>query len=192
MITTVLLDLDDTILDFHKAEKEALKKALQKVGVEPTEKLLARYSEINQAQWKKLELGELTQEEVKISRYRIFFEEYGITASPEETAKCYEQNLTYEHEKVDGALELLQKLHGKYRLYAAEIACESVEKLLKSAVANAETNHGMDVEKLYVAECFVTPGKLKGMKRVMPRARGSAFRIVKRTSHVTVVLKERD
>ena len=49
MITTVLLDLDDTILDFHKAEKEALKKALQKVGVEPTEKLLARYSEINQA-----------------------------------------------------------------------------------------------------------------------------------------------
>ena len=52
MITTVLLDLDDTILDFHKAEKEALKKALQKVGVEPTEKLLAGYSEINLAQWK--------------------------------------------------------------------------------------------------------------------------------------------
>lgn len=46
-----------------------------------------------------------------------------------------------------------------------KIACESVEKLLKSAVANAETNHGMDVEKLYVAECFVTPGKLKGMKQ---------------------------
>ena len=73
-----------------------------------------------------------------------------------------------------------------------KLACESVEKLLKSAVANAETNHGMDVEKLYVAECFVTPGKLKGMKRVMPRARGSAFRSVKRTWHVTVVLKERD
>ena len=128
MITTVLLDLDDTILDFHKAEKEALKKALQKVGVEPTEKLLARYSEINQAQWKKLELGELTQEEVKISRYRIFFEEYGITASPEETAKCYEQNLTYEHEKVDGALELLQKLHGKYRLYAASNGTYEVQR----------------------------------------------------------------
>ena len=61
----------------------------------------------------------MTQEEVKISRYHIFFEKYGIKASPEETAKCYEQNLAYEHEKVDGALELLQKLHGKYRLYAA-------------------------------------------------------------------------
>ena len=128
MITTVLLDLDDTILDFHKAEKEALKKALQKVGVEPTEKLLARYSEINQAQWKKLELGELTQEEVKISRYHIFFEKYGITASPEETAKCYEQNLAYEHEKVDGALELLQELHGKYRLYAASNGTYEVQR----------------------------------------------------------------
>ena len=138
MITTVLLDLDDTILDFHKAEKEALKKALQKVGVEPTEKLLARYSEINQAQWKKLELGELTQEEVKISRYRIFFEEYGITASPEETAKCYEQNLAYEHEKVDGALELLQKLHGKYRLYAASNGTYEVQR---RRIENPGLNH---------------------------------------------------
>lgn len=77
MITTVLLDLDDTILDFHKAEKEALKKALQKVGVEPTEELLAGYSEINLAQWKKLERGELTQEEVKISRYHIFLKNMG-------------------------------------------------------------------------------------------------------------------
>ena len=90
--------------------------------------MLARYSEINQAQWKKLELGELTQEEVKISRYRIFFEEYGITASPEETAKCYEQNLAYEHEKVDGALELLQELHGKYRLYAASNGTYEVQR----------------------------------------------------------------
>lgn len=73
-----------------------------------------------------------------------------------------------------------------------KIACESIEKLLKSAVANAEHNFGLDPEKLYVAECFVTPGILKNMKRVRPRARGSAFRILKRTSHVTISLKERD
>ena len=88
MITTILLDLDDTILDFHKAEKEALKKALHKIGVEPTEALLKRYSEINLSQWKLLELGKLTHAEVKINRYRIFFEECGIYASPEETSKC--------------------------------------------------------------------------------------------------------
>ena len=67
-----------------------------------------------------------------------------------------------------------------------------IEKLLKSAMANAEHNFGMDVEKLYVAECYVTPGILKNMKRVMPRAQGRAFRIIKRTSHVNLTLKERD
>ena len=67
-----------------------------------------------------------------------------------------------------------------------------IEKLLKSAVANADHNFGMDVEKLYVAECFVTPGILKNMKRVRPRAQGRAFRVLKRTSHVTIVLKEKE
>ena len=62
MITTVLMDLDDTILDFHKAEQGALRKALIKIGVEPIPEVLQRYSEINESQWKRLERGELTQE----------------------------------------------------------------------------------------------------------------------------------
>ena len=62
-------------------------------------------------------------------------------------------------------------------------ACEPMEKLLKSAVANAENNHGMNTDKLYVKEV---------MKRVMPRAQGRAFRILKRTSHVTLVLGEKE
>ena len=69
-------------------------------------------------------------------------------------------------------------------------ASEVVEKLLKSAIANAENNHEMDVEKLYVAEIFANQGPT--LKRIMPRAQGRAFRIRKRTSHITVVLKERD
>ncbi len=69
-------------------------------------------------------------------------------------------------------------------------AAELVEKLLKSAIANAENNHGMDIDKLYVAEVFANQGPT--LKRVQPRAQGRAFRIRKRTSHITVVLKERD
>ncbi len=69
-------------------------------------------------------------------------------------------------------------------------ASELVEKLLKSAIANAENNHGMDVEKLYVAEIYANQGPT--LKRVRPRAQGRAFRIRKRTSHITVVLKERE
>lgn len=69
-------------------------------------------------------------------------------------------------------------------------ACEPLEKLLKSAVANAENNHNMDKNNLYVAECFVCPGPM--LKRVRPRAQGRAFRIEKRTSHITLVLKEQE
>ena len=69
-------------------------------------------------------------------------------------------------------------------------ASEYLIKLLNSAVANAENNFGMDKSKLYVSECFVCPGPT--LKRIMPRARGSADRILKRTSHVTIAVKERD
>ena len=69
-------------------------------------------------------------------------------------------------------------------------ASEPVMKLLKSAAANAENKHQMDPDKLYVSECYACPGPT--LKRIMPRAKGSADRILKRTSHMTIVLKERD
>ncbi len=69
-------------------------------------------------------------------------------------------------------------------------ASEVVEKLLLSAMANAENNHGMDVEKLYVAEIYSNAGPM--LKRIRARAQGRAFRILKRTSHTTIVLKERE
>ena len=69
-------------------------------------------------------------------------------------------------------------------------ASELVEKLLKSAIANAENNHGMDAEKLYVAEIYANQGPT--LKRVRPRAQGRAFRILKRTCHITIVVRERE
>ena len=69
-------------------------------------------------------------------------------------------------------------------------ASEYLIKLLNSAIANAEHNFNMDVSNLYVSECFVCPGPT--LKRIMPRAKGSADRILKRTSHITIVVKERD
>ena len=69
-------------------------------------------------------------------------------------------------------------------------ASELLIKQLASAVANAENNFHMDSSKLYVAECYANEGPT--LKRIMPRAKGSADRILKRTSHITVVVKERD
>ena len=69
-------------------------------------------------------------------------------------------------------------------------ACEPLEKLLKSAMANAVNNFNMNADSLYVAECSVSGGPI--IKRIRPRAQGRAFRIEKRTSHITLVLKELD
>ena len=71
-----------------------------------------------------------------------------------------------------------------------KIASEHLIKLLKSAVANAEHNFNMNAGNLYVSECFVCPGPT--LKRIMPRAKGSADRILKRTSHVTIAVEERN
>lgn len=73
--------------------------------------------------------------------------------------------------------------------YTPKVASEVVEKVLKSAVANAEHNYNMDVDKLYVAEAYVDQGPT--LKRIHPRSRGQAFSILKRSSHVTVVVKEK-
>ena len=72
--------------------------------------------------------------------------------------------------------------------YTPKAACEPLMKLLKSAIAYAENNNNMDVTRLYVAECSVSQGPT--LKRIRPRAQGRAFRINKKTSHITLVLKE--
>jgi large subunit ribosomal protein L22 len=69
-------------------------------------------------------------------------------------------------------------------------ASELMLKLLKSAVSNAENNHDLDPDNLYVSETFANPGPI--VKRIMPRAQGRAYRINKRTSHITIVVKERE
>lgn len=109
-------------------------------------------------------------------------------------AKAYVRNVRIAPRKVKILCDLVR---GKDAGAAAAIimntpkaASEIMIKLLKSCVANAENNHNMDTDKLYIKQVFVTPGPV--MKRVMPRAQGRAFRILKRTSHITMVLAEKE
>ena len=83
---------------------------------------------------------------------------------------------------VDVALAIIKNI--------TKAAGEPVYKVVKSALANAENDFNMDRQNLVVSECFVCPGPI--LKRVRPRAQGRAFRIEKRTSHITVVLKEKE
>lgn len=109
-------------------------------------------------------------------------------------AKAILRNARIAPRKVQIVLDLIRGKDYEMALaivrHTPKAASEYLEKLLKSAAANAENNHGMDKNRLYVSQCYVCPGPI--MKRIMPRAHGRAYRILKRMSHITVVLAEKD
>lgn len=104
--------------------------------------------------------------------------------------------LSYARVSVQKACFVLDAIRGKdvqsalaLLTYSPRYASSIVKKLLESAIANAENNNGMNTDNLYVAECYANKGPT--MKRIHPRAQGRAYRIEKRTSHITVVLDEK-
>ena len=104
--------------------------------------------------------------------------------------------LSYARIPVQKACFVLDAIRGKdvqsalaLLSYNPRYASGVIKKLLESAIANAENNNGMNVENLYIAECYANQGPT--MKRVRPRAQGRAYRIEKRMSHITIVLDER-
>ena len=113
----ILFDLDDTILDFHTAERHALRAAFDELGIDADEKLLRRYSEINAFCWQQLELGRMTREEVLVSRFEKLFREKGIDCDARTAQERYEGFLENGHFFVPGAEELLEALYPKYDLY---------------------------------------------------------------------------
>lgn len=128
MIRNVLFDLDDTLFDFHKAEKIALTKTLVHFGIDPTEETLALYSTINATHWKRLELGEISREEVKVGRYRELFETIGVECDPVKATAYYESMLAIGHYFMPGAPELLEELYRKYRLYIVSNGTAKVQE----------------------------------------------------------------
>lgn len=109
-------------------------------------------------------------------------------------AKAYLNYVRISPRKVSIVLDLIRgkdvKLAQAILKHTPKAACEPLQKLLKSAMANAENNHDMDTSKLFVAACSVSQGPT--LKRIRPRAQGRAFRINKKTSHITMILKERE
>ena len=129
MIRYLFLDLDNTILDFNKAESIAIRKTMRQFGLEPTDALAARYSAINDLHWKALERGEMTRAQVLTGRFAMFFGELGIEIDPAAVAKTYETFLSQGHFFLPGAEETVkQKLFGKYKLYLASNGTAVVQK----------------------------------------------------------------
>ena len=134
MIEFLFLDLDDTILDFKKAERIAIAKTIRDFDVEPTEEVLNRYHVINKWHWEQLELGTMVREEVLVGRFAVLFKEYGVSVDPVAVARAYEKNLSIGHYFLPGAEEALEALSKKYKLYLVSNGTARVQAgRLKSA-----------------------------------------------------------
>ena len=127
MMEFLFLDLDDTILDFHKAERLAVSKTFREFGLEPTDAVLDRYHEINKLHWQRLERSEITRDQVLVGRFRMLFEELGKDADPDQIARSYEHNLGIGHYYLPGAREAVDALQGRYRLFLASNGTASVQ-----------------------------------------------------------------
>ena len=128
MVEFLFLDLDDTILDFQKAEHVALSKTLESFGLKPTEEVLKRYNQINRAHWEALERKEMTRDQVLLGRFQMLFGEFRLDVDPEKVARTYERNLGIGHWFLPGAEEAVERLSKKYKLYLASNGTASVQK----------------------------------------------------------------
>ncbi|MBR4109282.1 MAG: YjjG family noncanonical pyrimidine nucleotidase [Oscillospiraceae bacterium] len=127
MYEFLLLDMDDTILDFKKAEEVALKKTLESFSLAPTQEVCARYSQINQSYWEMLERKEITRERLKVQRFGDLFQEYGIEADSALCAQRYVNNLAQGHFFLPGAEEAVRRLSEKYKLYLVSNGATDVQ-----------------------------------------------------------------
>ncbi len=160
---SILIDIDDTLFDFGMAERVAIAKAYRDYGIDPSEKNLARYSEINIAQWEAMERGELSRDQVLLRRHELFFAELGVEVPIQEFEDRYRSYLGVGHYFMDGAEELLEYLYGKYDLYVASngvaqtqysrMASAGIGKYFKE-VFISETTGSHKPEKDYFDYCF--------------------------------------
>ena len=143
----LLLDIDNTILDFSAAEAAAIRRAFADLGIEADDELIERYSGINLSQWERCERGLLTREQVLVRRFELLFAERGIEASPAEAAARYEDELCVGHWFMPGAEALLETLYGRCRLF---IVSNGTAKVQAARLASAGI--GPFFENIFISE----------------------------------------
>lgn len=111
-------DMDNTLLSFDQAEREAFFLTARKFHLPKDPAFYQRYREINEGYWRMLENGKITFDELATSRFRDLFEEYGIRKDPARANACYFQELSFQHQPVDGLYDTLEYLKSKgYAMY---------------------------------------------------------------------------
>lgn len=139
--TTLLFDVDDTLLDFKRAEAESIKYLLKYKNVEPTDELVQLYSQINGDLWRQFELDKVTREELQLLRFERLFLELGMSVDTLECSQIYRKKLNESAYLMEGARQLLDSLYGKYKMY---IITNGLAKTQHSRLALSDLNKYFD------------------------------------------------
>ena len=163
MFKFLFFDLDDTIFDFHAAERAALSKTLSDFNVPATEENLALYSRINAAQWRLLEEGRFTREQILVRRYEIFFSQAGISASAADANERYKRYLSTGYIYLPGAREMLERIYKSCEMYlvsngslsvqTGRIRDSGIKKYFKNIFISEQIGHNKPAKEFFDA-CF--------------------------------------
>lgn len=134
---TILIDADDTLLDFHKAEKEGIKKVFKQNNVEFNEYIFKTYKKINSFLWDEFEKGKIKKDEITSNRFKILFQELNIKADDELFKKEYQEALGEGFYLIDGAREICEELFKKCNLYCVT---NGLKKTQESRFKGADLN----------------------------------------------------
>ena len=145
---TILIDIDDTLLDFQKSEDLAIRTTIKTLGIDPTEELVNKYKEINLKYWKMFERGEIEREALLIARFKEFCEIMNITHNDFSTLNdTYFYNLSSVPFEIDGAEDFLKRLSKHYNIYAVTNGVKRVQTKRLSLV-----NITKYLKKIYISE----------------------------------------
>lgn len=162
--TTILWDVDQTLLDFDKSQRWALYESFRRFGREITDDTVALYAEINDSFWKRHELGEITREELLPGRFESLFKSLSITDIPvKEFADFYQKALGSVYFFRDDSFELCSKLKGQVRQYVItngvsstqrnKLRLSGLDKIMDGIFVSEEMGHPKP-SRLYFEKCF--------------------------------------
>jgi 2-haloacid dehalogenase len=145
--TWLLFDADDTLFDFPKAEANALKWTLEQAGLPFQPEFVSLYARFNQQVWREFERGEVTSQELRVKRFSLFLDEVHLNSDPQKVSPLYLRNLARGADLLDGALEVVSALKGRYHLALVTNGLKDVQRprLGNSALANS-------FERVFISE----------------------------------------
>ena len=167
----LLLDADETLFDFPRAEREALCDALRAAGIEPNEEMITTYSTINDGFWKMLERGEIDKTALRVARFDTFCRHYGFSVDVARLAVGYTDALTTKGHLIEGALAVCRALAAHCKLYIITNGIATVQRgrfalsPLRGLITDLFISEEIGAEKPHVAYFDAVAAKIPGFDR---------------------------